>query len=45
MEGPSSYSEANSQEWFAENFSLYEMGKLDKLDPRFIDFMKEVVND
>jgi hypothetical protein len=30
---PSTYSEANSKEWFAENFSAFVMGRRDLVDP------------
>lgn len=34
------YGGTNSREWFAENFSLYEMGRKDIVDPRFIQFIE-----
>ena len=34
------YGSTNNQEWFAENFSLYEMGRKDIVDPRFIQFIE-----
>jgi len=39
----SQYSQTNSAEWFAENFSLYFMGKREYCDPRFIKFFNEEV--
>lgn len=43
--GVSRYSNADNQEWFAENFALYEMDRKDLVDPDFIKlFEKEVVN-
>jgi len=41
--GASRYSDKNTKEWFAENFSLYHMGKLDLVDKRFIDFLESEV--
>ena len=40
--GATRYSDANSKEWFAENFSLYEMGKTDLVDERFIKIIEEL---
>ena len=37
------YSDKNTKEWFAENFSLYHMGKKDLVDPRFIEFLENEV--
>jgi hypothetical protein len=34
------YGSTNNKEWFAENFSLYEMGRKDIVDPRFIQFIE-----
>ena len=34
------YGGTNNKEWFAENFSLYEMGRKDIVDPRFIQFIE-----
>ncbi len=39
--GSTRYSATNTKEWFAENFSLYHMGKEDLTDPRFIQFLEE----
>jgi hypothetical protein len=40
---PSNYSKTNNKEWFAENFSLYEMGKRkDLIDPQFIKLIEEL---
>tara|TARA_B100001287_G_scaffold14699_1_gene11084 strand:- start:22272 stop:24050 length:1779 start_codon:yes stop_codon:yes gene_type:complete len=41
--GASRYSTSNTQEWFAENFSLYHMGKEELVDPRFIQFLEDEV--
>ena len=41
--GASRYSDKNNKEWFAENFSLYHMGKLDLVDKRFIEFLESEV--
>ena len=38
------YSNKNTSEWFAENFSLYAMDRKDLVDPNFIEFFtKEVL--
>ena len=37
------YADTNKLEWFAENFSLYELGKTELVDPRFIQFLNEKV--
>ena len=37
------YADWNSQEWFAENFTLYELGKTELVDPKFIKFFEENV--
>ena len=37
----SRYGDKNEFEWFAENFTLYEMGKKELVDPEFIKFFKE----
>ena len=42
-QGATRYSEKNAKEWFAENFTLYEMGKTELVDPNFITFLKEKV--
>jgi hypothetical protein len=39
------YSNANSKEWFAENFSLFWMGKRDLVDSRFIEIMEDVTGE
>jgi len=39
---PTTYAKANGLEWFAENFSLYTMGKLDLIDPKFIKIIEEL---
>ena len=39
---PTEYSEYNSKEWFAESFSLYNMGRKDLVDPKIINFLDEV---
>ncbi len=41
--GATRYSTANTNEWFAENFSLYHMGKEELVDPRFIQFLEDEV--
>lgn len=41
--GPSQYSAHNKYEWFAENFSLFWMGRRDLVTPSFIDMMEEVL--
>jgi hypothetical protein len=38
----SRYGDTDSYEWFAENFSLYEMKRTDLVDPEFIKFIKEI---
>ncbi len=35
------YGDTNSKEWFAENFTLYNLGKKDLVDPKFIKFIEE----
>ena len=37
------YADENKYEWFAENFSLYELGKTELVDPKFIEFLNEKV--
>ncbi len=37
------YAEQNKYEWFAENFSLYELGKTELVDPNFLKFLNEKV--
>jgi len=36
------YGDKDPYEWFAENFSLYEMKRTDLVDPQFIKFIKEI---
>jgi hypothetical protein len=40
--GNSEYGDTNSVEWFAEQFAVYSMGKLDKVHPAFIKLNKGV---
>jgi hypothetical protein len=39
---PTGYAKTNGYEWFAENFSLYNMKKVDLVDPEFIKLIKEI---
>ena len=39
---PTNYAKTNGAEYFAENFSLYSMGKTDLVDPKFIKFIEEL---
>ena len=39
----SNYGNTNGHEWFAENFSFYWMGIRDKVDPRFITLMDNML--
>jgi len=41
--GATRYSNSNSKEWFAENFSLYHMGREELVDPKFIEFLENEV--
>ena len=41
--GATRYSTSNTKEWFAENFSLYHMGKEKLVDPKFIEFLENEV--
>ena len=41
--GATRYSNSNSKEWFAENFSLYHMGREKLVDPKFIEFLENEV--
>ena len=41
--GATRYSTYNTQEWFAENFSLYHMGREELVDPKFIEFLENEV--
>ena len=36
------YGESSATEWFAENFSLYTMGRTDLADPKFIKLIEEI---
>lgn len=40
---PTKYSEVNPQEWWAENFSLYNMGRKDLVDERLLALMDKMV--
>jgi hypothetical protein len=42
--GSTRYSDANGVEWFAENFSLYCMGRKDLVDPQFLKLIKELAD-
>lgn len=37
---PSVYSQTNSKEWFAENFSAYHMGRNEIVSPEWLEFYK-----
>tara|TARA_Y100000289_G_scaffold24361_2_gene23786 strand:+ start:12423 stop:14132 length:1710 start_codon:yes stop_codon:yes gene_type:complete len=39
----SRYADKNQAEWFVENFTLYEMGKNELIDPSWLKFFKENV--
>jgi hypothetical protein len=41
----SQYGDTNPQEFFAEQFSAYSMGKLDKVHPAFLKLIKELEDD
>jgi hypothetical protein len=41
--GATRYSTYNTKEWFAENFSLYHMGREELVDPKFIEFLENEV--
>ncbi len=41
--GSTRYSNKNTKEWFAENFSLYAMDRKDLVDPNFIKFFEKEV--
>jgi len=41
--GSTRYSNKNTEEWFAENFSLYAMDRKDLVDPNFIKFFESEV--
>ena len=40
---PTKYGDKNNKEWFVENFTLYELGRKDLVDPKFIKFFEENV--
>ena len=40
--GNSEYGDTNPKEWFAEQFAVYSMGKLDKVHPTFKKLIKEI---
>mgnify|MGYP003112420361 FL=1 len=40
---PSTYSSTNGAEWFAENFSAYQMGFKDVVSPYFVSFFEKEV--
>ena len=42
MKTPTKYAKANAKEFFAENFSLYHLGRKDLVDEKFIKFLKEI---
>lgn len=42
---PTEYSGANSKEWFAENFALYMMGRLDLVDEEVKDIIERLLNE
>ncbi len=39
------YGDTNPEEFFAEQFSAYSMGKLDKVHPAFLKLIKELEDD
>ena len=39
----SEYGDTNYEEWFAENFSLYFLGRKDKADQLFIDLIEKLL--
>jgi hypothetical protein len=39
---PTAYSEYNHHEWFAESFSLYNMGRKDLVDPKIVNLLGEM---
>ena len=41
--GATRYSTSNTKEWFAENCSLYHMGKEKLVAPKFIEFLENEV--
>lgn len=42
---PTNYATTNQFEWFAENFALYMLGRMDLVDPTLIKFIEEVLNE
>jgi len=40
--GATQYSDADGQEWFAENFALYFGGRTELVDPKFIDIIEDM---
>jgi|TARA_B110000902_G_scaffold28493_1_gene30853 hypothetical protein len=40
---PTKYSEANHKEWWAENFTLYNMGRRDMVDDKLLSLMDAMV--
>jgi len=40
--GNTEYGDTNGTEWFAEQFAVYSMGKLDSIHPAFIKLIKEI---
>jgi hypothetical protein len=43
--GPSEYSRRKGQEWFAENFALYFMGRKDLTAPDFNQLIKDMMEE
>ena len=39
------YAEQDAYEWFAESFSFWAMGDLEKVNPLFIEMIEEIMND
>ena len=40
---PTRYGDTNQEEWFAENFSMYYMGRRDLVDDKFIDLIEDLL--
>lgn len=40
---PTRYSTSNSKEWFAENFSLYQLGIKDKVSPIWLEYYEKEI--
>jgi len=40
---PTQYGDSDKYEWFAENFSVYNMGRKDLADPQFIKLIEEIL--